>query len=87
MYGTPGGEIPSVGKVELSWIQSAAPPPVTPITPTPASAKRGEDTSMAMDEGDAMAQVSTPARAREQQESSSRNLDYEVADDNEWGVQ
>jgi hypothetical protein len=42
---------------------------------------------MAMDEGDAMAQVSTPARAREQQESSSRNLDYEVADDNEWGIQ
>jgi hypothetical protein len=79
MYGTPGGEIPSVGKVELSWIQSAAPPPVTPITPTPASAKGGEDTSMAMDEGDAL--------AREQQESSSRNLDYEVADDNEWGVQ
>jgi hypothetical protein len=39
-----------------------------------------------MDEGDAMMSASMPAHndaKREQME----NLDYDVADDNEWGIQ
>ena len=88
MYSTPGGEIPSVGKVELSWIQTPL-PPVTAVTPTAASSK-GEDTAMGMYEGDAMASGpvnggSSGGQAHERQESA--NLDYDVADDNEWGVQ
>ena len=88
MYGTPGGEIPGVGKVELSWVQTPL-APVTPTTPA-AAAPRGEDTAMGMDEGDAMASgpVGGGAGARqthEQQESA--NLDYDVADDNDWGIQ
>jgi RNA-binding protein 26 len=94
MYGPHGGEIPGVGKVELSWIQKPLPPvaiagvasTAAPITPT--STK--EDVSMD-DEGDAMAQeeAASPGagRARAQEMQDERNLDYDVADDNEWGVQ
>jgi len=76
MYGLPGGELPSVGKVELAWVQ-------TPLPPINLSAPvKSEDS--AMDEGDAMVPTFTPAHAdvkREQVE----NLDYDVAeDDNEW---
>jgi RNA-binding protein 26 len=90
MFGTPSGEIPSVGKVELFWIQTPL-PPVTPITPTAALSK-GEDIAMGMgmDEGDAMASGPVnggvrSGQAQEQQDNA--NLDYDVADDNEWGVQ
>lgn len=94
MYGTHGGEIPGVGKAELAWIQTPLPPvaiagaasAATPATPT--SAK--DDVSMD-DEGDAMAQqeaASPGARgARAQEMLDERNLDYDVADDNDWGVQ
>lgn len=82
MYGTPAGEIPSVGKVELSWIQTPLPPitPLTPSLPVSASSKGGEfGAETAMDEGDAMARPASPVRnhVREVQE---RNLDYDVAD-------
>jgi hypothetical protein len=97
MYGTPGGELPGVGKAEFAWIQTPLPPVSIPgavnaataaITPTTSDRV---DMSMEMDEGDAMAQeadspatATNSARATEQQE---RNLDYDVADDNDWGVQ
>jgi RNA-binding protein 26 len=80
MYGLPSGELPSVGKVELSWIQT----PLPPVNVATLKASNGEDTMM--DEGDAMAQTPSPARGalgHEQQE----NIDYDVADDNDWGVQ
>ena len=96
MFSPSGGEIPGVGKVELSWIQTPLPPvtvastatATTPITPT----ATGGDISMGMDEGDAMAQDEThheaPSSARNQhQQREERNLDYDVADDNDWGVQ
>ena len=77
MYGLPGGEIPSVGKVDLSWIQ-------TPLPPVNVAALKGlKDEDATMDEGDAMAHTSSPARgglAHEQAE----NIDYDVADDSEW---
>jgi RNA-binding protein 26 len=78
MYGLPGGELPSVGKVELAWVQT----PLPPINLS--TAIKSEDS--AMDEGDAMVSASMmPAHAdvkREQVE----NLDYDVAED-EWGIQ
>lgn len=80
MYGLPGGELPSVGKVELSWIQT----PLPPVNLAALKASNGEETMM--DEGDAMAHTSSPARgghSSEQQE----NIDYDVADDNDWGIQ
>jgi hypothetical protein len=80
MYGLPGGELPSVGKVELSWIQT----PLPPVNLAALKASNGEDATM--DEGDAMAHTSSPARGgqgHEQQE----NIDYDVADDNDWGIQ
>lgn len=97
MYGTSGGDIPGVGKAEFSWIQAPLPPvsiptakPSTTAGVTPTTSDRA-DMSMDMDEGDAMAQeADSPAtatnsgRAPDQQE---RNLDYDVEDDNDWGVQ
>jgi RNA-binding protein 26 len=83
MYGTPGGEIPSVGKVELSWIQTPLPPVNLAAKSAPANNDKSDDTTM-MDEGDAMAMTSSPghgAHETDQQE----NLDYDVADDNDWG--
>ncbi|KAH9222087.1 hypothetical protein DL95DRAFT_518848 [Leptodontidium sp. 2 PMI_412] len=81
-----GGEIPSAGKVELSWVKTPL-PPVTPPT-KPIQFKTGNEEDTNMDEGDAMA-TSSPAPGamtadggHEQQE----NLDYDVADD-DWGVQ
>jgi len=82
MFGLPksGNEIPSVGKVELAWVQT----PLPPVTLSNTNTTKTEDS--VMDEGDAMMPASMPAHAdakREQME----NLDYDVADDNEWGIQ
>lgn len=81
-----GGELPSAGKVELSWVKTPLPPVTQAAKPT--IIKTEEDTNM--DEGDAMA-ASSPARGagghaeggQEQQD----NLDYDVADENDWGIQ
>lgn len=85
MYGVPNGEIPSVGKVELSWIQKPLPPVSLPGKTS--FAKNGDD-DVQMDDGDAMAVTSSPAQGvgGEQQEQQ-ENLDYDVADDNDWGIQ
>jgi hypothetical protein len=85
MYSTASGEIPSVGKVDLAWIQ-------TPLPPVNLSLKshvtrNGADEDTHMDEGDAIV-TSSPAHGggggsgHEPQE----NIDYDVADDNDWGV-
>lgn len=80
MYGLPGGELPSVGKVDLAWIQTPLPPVILA-----AKAVNGED--LTMDEGDAMASTSSPARGGGHGHEQHENLDYDVADDNDWGVQ
>lgn len=87
MYGIPNGEIPSVGKVELSWIQT----PLAPVTlPAKTNVAKNLDDDVQMDDGDAMATASSPAPGGggDQQEPQ-ENLDYDVADDNdnEWGIQ
>jgi len=53
----------------MSWIQT----PLAPIKP------KTEDTTM--EEGDAMAAGPTPMRY----EQATENIDYDVADDNDWG--
>lgn len=78
MYGVPGGEIPSVGKVEMAWVS-------TPLPPVNISTPIKSDDS-AMDEGDAMAPAPTLVHADPKRETM-ENLDYDVADDNDWGVQ
>jgi len=47
-------------------------------------ASNGNDTML--DEGDAMAPTSIPARGRQGHEKQ-ENIDYDVADDNDWAVQ
>lgn len=79
MFGLSNNEIPSVGKVELAWVQ-------TPLPPVNLFNTNNKTEDSIMDEGDAMMSVSMPAHndaKREQME----NLDYDVADDNEWGIQ
>ncbi|KAM0134114.1 hypothetical protein ACHAO1_005802 [Botrytis cinerea] len=88
MYGLQNGEIPSVGRVELSWIQTPLPPVTLPNTQSPTGGGNAESDSKmegAM-EGDAMAQdsnsmgMSGHGGEREMQE----NIDYDVAGDDDW---
>lgn len=85
MYGTNNGEIPSAGKVEMAWVQTPLPPVNLSSKPTGAAKPESGD-GMQIDEGDAMVQDSSPMQGsghgQEQQE-----LDYDVADDNDWGIQ
>jgi RNA-binding protein 26 len=85
MYGANNGEIPSAGKVEMAWVQTPLPPINLTSKPTSA-AKADSSDGMQIDDGDAMAQDSSPIQGsghgHEQQE-----LDYDVADDNDWGIQ
>lgn len=70
-----------MGKVELGWIQTPLPP-----VNLAAKAPKMDSSEEAMDEGDAMALTSSPAQGgpgNYQQE----NIDYDVADDNDWGIQ
>jgi RNA-binding protein 26 len=82
MYGTTNGEIPSAGKVEMAWVQTPLPPVNLSNKPTSVAKPEPSD-AMHTDEGDAMAQDSSPmlgsGHGQEQQE-----LDYDVADDNDW---
>lgn len=85
MYGTTNGEIPSVGKVEMAWVQTPLPPVNLSNKPTSVTKPEPSDV-MHIDEGDAMAQDSSPMQGsghgQEHQE-----LDYDIADDNDWGIQ
>lgn len=82
MYSATNGEIPSVGKVELSWIQ-------TPLTPVKLNAEgkvvKVEDTEMG--EGDAMASTSPAVGSGGHggpERGGGDHLDYDVADENDW---
>lgn len=87
MYSTSGCEIPSAGRVEMAWVQTPFPPVSL------ATVKKEGDADAAMDEGDAMITTSSPADngggyggpggGKEIHE----NIDYDVADDNDWGPQ
>jgi hypothetical protein len=85
MYGTNNGEIPSVGKVEMAWIQTPLPPVNLPSKLTN-TAKPESNDGMQIDEDDSMiansSSIQGGGHGQEQQE-----LDYDVADDNDWGVQ
>ena len=85
MYSTPGGEIPSVGKVEIAWVQTPLPPVnlAKPAIQVGTPAGISDDTPM--DEGDAMASTTTPALAVQHGQEHQENIDYDVADDNDWG--
>ncbi|KAL2061814.1 hypothetical protein VTL71DRAFT_7192 [Oculimacula yallundae] len=81
-----GGEIPSAGKVEFSWVKT----PLAPVIPStkPVHFKTDNDEDTNMDEGDAMATGSPAngAAAADAGHEHQQNLDYDVADD-DWGVQ
>lgn len=81
MYSTP--EIPSVGKVELAWVQTPLPPVAVPNAAKPAPAVKTENTKedVQMGEGDAMAH--SPARAGGGN-GEIETVDYDVADDSDW---
>ena len=93
MYNTPGSEIPSVGKVEMTWISSPLPPinlANLAATATAAAAKPKTDSygdgDLHMDDANAN-MTSSPARATGGQQEEGDNVDYDVADDNDWGVE
>jgi RNA-binding protein 26 len=85
MYGTSNGEIPSVGKVELAWVQTPL-PPVNLCTNSLGVSKMEKQDEMKPDEGDATMQVFTPTHGDGQRQEHHQDLDYDVADDNDWGI-
>lgn len=69
--------IPSVGEVQLSWLPN---PPVT--LPAPGSTEKNgfeEDQDMAMD--------STPANEAPVPAPTRSDMDYDVAEDDNWGME
>jgi hypothetical protein len=67
----------------MAWIQTPL-PPVTLPAKTTAATQNGPSEDMHMEEGDAMASTNSPAQAGGDHEPQ-ENLDYDVADDNDWG--
>ncbi|TVY42912.1 putative RNA-binding protein [Lachnellula occidentalis] len=86
MYGLPGGELPSVGKVDMAWVQTPLAPINLSTSTSTSTPVKTEDSAMAMDEGDAMVPTYAPEHADLKREHV-ENLDYDVADDNDWGIQ
>ncbi|KAL3418266.1 RNA recognition domain-containing protein [Phlyctema vagabunda] len=84
MYDTPGCDIPSVGKVDMAWVQTPLPPVNLAAK---AAARMDAENDVAMDEGDAMAAPSSPAQHGNYGKEAQDNLDYDVAGDDDWGVQ
>jgi RNA-binding protein 26 len=82
MYGTSNGEIPSAGKIELAWVQT----PVDLSTSSLSVSKMEKQDEMKLGEGDATMQISTPTHGDGQRQEHHQDLDYDVADDNDWGI-
>lgn len=91
MFGLQNGEIASVGKVDLSWVQTPLPPVTLPNPQSSSGGGRAESDVKVEGgmEGDAMAHDSNSMSMggaggeRDIQE----NIDYDVAGDDDWGVQ
>lgn len=90
MYGTPGCEVPGVGKVDMAWVKT----PLPPVDLNVLKAKtEASDVHMDMEAmGDAFAYAhaqhglngGTGGNGYGGQE---QEMDYDVADDNDWGIQ
>lgn len=88
MYGTPGCEIPSVGRVEMAWVKNALPPPATSSNTNSSSPIKSEPTNTSnkdinmLDEGDAMSgSRNANGNGGGIERDTNQNLDYDVADD------
>lgn len=89
MFGLANGEIPSVGKVDLSWIQTTLPPVASTNTQNSSAGNKPELDAKTEGgiEGDVIAQDSNTMSVggaggeRDVQE----NIDYDVAGDDDWG--
>jgi len=69
----------------MAWIQTPVAPVTLPAAKV-ATAKNSTDEDTNMDEGDAMA-ASSPGHTISGGQEQQENIDYDVADDNDWGVQ
>ncbi|TQS37946.1 hypothetical protein Golomagni_01558 [Golovinomyces magnicellulatus] len=92
MFSTTGGEIPSVGQVEMSWITS----PLTPVNLQPQSAvnakncadndvNMGGDTSVPATGSTSTGINAVSSFKSDNQHNTNANMDYDVAYENEWG--
>lgn len=80
MYGIPDGELPSVGKLEMAWVQ-------TPLPPVNLNATKSEmDVVKHENDNDVMALDSSPVRGGGNHHHGhghgmGDDLDYDVAED------
>ncbi|KAK1727466.1 hypothetical protein CaCOL14_008742 [Colletotrichum acutatum] len=86
-YGLPKQEIPGIdGQLELSWVATPLAPVKTVENGASSKAQGASDHDMAM--GNAAPNGSSAARdLAEQQPEQQRDMDYDVADDDDWGVE
>ncbi|KAK1969460.1 RNA recognition domain-containing protein [Colletotrichum sublineola] len=83
-YGLPKQEIPGIdGQLELSWVSRSLPP--VKITENAVSKRQdAPDHDMTMSNG---APKESSASALDQQPEEQPEMDYDVADDDDWGVE
>ncbi|KHJ35528.1 putative rrm domain protein [Erysiphe necator] len=86
MFGSIGGEIPSVGKVEMSWIST--------LNPSHALSRQADTIKSGPERGgDAAASATGTSQGTDMvlsfkagnQQNTNANMDYDVAYENEWG--
>jgi RNA-binding protein 26 len=77
MYGIPDGDIPGVGKVEMTWVST----PLPPVNLAALNAKKEDEEMHSMD-----VDVSPQRGGGNSAITAQRmeNLDYEVADDEDY---
>lgn len=86
MYGLTNGEIPSAGRVELSWIQTPL-PPVNLSSKAAVTTKPDSGDGMQVDQADEMGHISSPMPGSghgQDPQQQHQELDYDYADDNDW---
>jgi RNA-binding protein 26 len=88
MYGLNNGEIPSAGKVELSWVQTPL-PPITLPNKAAIAVKPDNNDGMQVDQADEIVHAPSPMNGsgnghEQHQQQQQQELDYDYADDNDW---
>ncbi|CAG8952501.1 hypothetical protein HYFRA_00001248 [Hymenoscyphus fraxineus] len=87
MYGSPDGELPGVGKVEMAWVQTPLPPVASSTNPHVPSVKSEPHADVKLEDEDPMALDSSPVRAPGGAHAQvgaggmGDDLDYDVAED------
>jgi RNA-binding protein 26 len=86
MYGMNNGEIPSAGKVEMAWVQTPLPPVnLSQVVSSSVNLDHGS-IDVNTQESDSTMQDAGESHNAPHAQDRQQELDYDVADDNDWGI-